>query len=285
MNPTRAKQDVMRDPDNAELAQLKRDLRFYPADTRHPRSLTRAQVEQFNRDGYIPHLRIFSEAEMKPLRAFVDRVQAQEAAAGNDPNFIRFIHMNYATGWDIMNNPTIVGYVKDLLGENVVGWGAAFFNKPPMSAGKPGSTVAWHQDASYWPLSPSKAVTVWLAIDDVDTENAAMQFIAGSHHHGAATFRESTPEEHNTLTQTIDNPEQYGTKVDNILKEGEASIHADLLLHGSGQNRSARRRCGYALRYTAADVRATHGWMQKGVWVSGRDDSGHWSNLPRPAAD
>ena len=44
-----------------------------------------------------------------------------------------------------------------------------------------GKTVSWHQDASYWPLTPSKSVTLWLAIDDADTENAAMRVIPGSH--------------------------------------------------------------------------------------------------------
>ncbi len=276
---------AIRDPDDAELAQLERDLRFYPADPGKARRLTRAQVEQFNREGYIRGLRIYNDAEMARIRAFVNRVQQKEAAEGRDPNFIRFIHMSYATGWDIMTDPRIVGYVKDILGENVVGWGAAFFNKPPRNSVTVASTVAWHQDASYWPLSPSKAVTVWLAIDDVDVENAAMQFMAGSHLHGQATYRPSSAEEHNVLNQTIDNPEQYGTRVDDILRAGEASLHSDLLLHGSGANGSNRRRCGYAIRYAAADVRTTHGWSQKGVWVSGKDVSGHWANLPRPKTD
>ncbi len=285
MNPVRTEDLGIHDPNDAELAQLERDLRFYPADPSHPRFLTREQVEQFNRDGYVRGLRVYSEAEMGRLRSFFDSVQAREAAAGNDPNFIRFVHMSYATGWDIITNPRIVGYVADLLGENLACWGAAFFNKPPKKPGAVARTVAWHQDASYWPLTPTKTVTVWLAIDDVDVENAAMQFMAGSHHHGAATFRPSSPDEHNTLTQTIDNPEQYGTRVDDILKAGEISLHSDLLLHGSGQNLSNRRRCGFALRYSAMEVRAAHGWNRKAVWVRGRDDSGHWSNLPRPAGD
>ena len=28
--------------------------------------------------------------------------------------------------------------------------------------------VAWHQDASYWPFTPARTVTAWLAIDDAD---------------------------------------------------------------------------------------------------------------------
>ncbi len=80
-----------------------------------------------------------------------------------------------------------------------------------------GKAVAWHQDASYWPLSPSKAVTVWLAIDDADEENACMKFIAGSHHHGHMTYRPSDSADHNVLNQTIDNAEQYGEVVSNPL--------------------------------------------------------------------
>ena len=142
---------------------------------------------------------------------------------------------------------------------------------------------AWHQDAGYWPLSPSRAVTIWLAIDDADVDNAAMRFLAGSHHHGHLTYRLSDPAEHNVLNQTIDNAEQYGTAVDVELKAGEVSVHSDLLLHGSEANRSGRRRCGLTLRYCAADVRAGLGWHAKGVLVSGCDPSGHWANPPRPA--
>jgi ectoine hydroxylase-related dioxygenase (phytanoyl-CoA dioxygenase family) len=145
-----------------------------------------------------------------------------------------------------------------------------------------GKAVAWHQDASYWPLSPSKAVTVWLAIDDADEENACMKFIAGSHHVGHLTYRPSDSSEHNVLNQTIDNAEQYGEVVLDELRAGEASIHSDLLLHGSEANQSSRRRCGLTIRYCAAEVRAGLGWNAKGVFVAGSDPSGHWANNPRP---
>lgn len=270
------------DPTHAELATLKRDLRFHPVRNDKPRRLSPAQIDQFNRDGYVGGLSVYGVPDMERLRAFVAGAQARESAAGRNPNFIRFVHLKYATGWDMMTNPTIVGYVRDLLGENVIGWGAAFFIKPPRDT----AVVAWHQDASYWPLSPSKAVTVWLAIDDADVENAAMQFIAGSHHHGAATFRPSSPDEHNVLNQTIENPEQYGTGVvDDCLRAGEASIHSDLLLHGSAANGSNRRRCGLTLRYTTPDVRTAQDWQKRGVWVSGGDPSGYWANNPRPDED
>ncbi|HEX6985119.1 MAG TPA: phytanoyl-CoA dioxygenase family protein [Planctomycetaceae bacterium] len=268
-------------PDAAELAKLGRDLRFHPSKNDDPKVLTREQIEAFNRDGFLRPFRVYSDAEIAEIRAYFDRLLARYVAEGKDSYSISSAHLRHGRVYDILTNPRIVALVKDLLGENVVGWGTHFFCKMP----KDGKAVAWHQDASYWPLSPSKAVTVWLAIDDADPENANMRFIAGSHHVGHLTFRPSDPSEHNVLNQTIENAEQYGPVVDDVLKAGECSIHSDLLLHGSEANDSDRRRCGLTIRYAAADVRAGMDWNLKGVIVSGADPSGHWANPPRPAED
>ncbi len=268
-------------PDNDELASIERDLRFYPAATTHPRKLTLQQVEAYNRDGYIAPLDIYSPAEIAEIRDYFDRLLARVLAAGGDSYSISSAHLKYGRVYDILTDRRIVEYVRDLLGENVVAWGSHFFCKLPHD----GKNVAWHQDASYWPLTPTKAVTVWLAIDDADCENACMRFIRGSHHFGHLTYRPSDSSEHNVLNQTIENPEQYGEPVDDVLRAGQASIHSDLLLHGSEANHSDRRRCGLTLRYAAADVRAHLGWNAKGVVVSGVDPDGHWGNPPRPEQD
>jgi len=266
-------------PDSHDLAGIERDLRFHPTRNSSPKVLTPAQIEQFNRDGYIKGIRVYSDAEITGIREYFDRLLAKVVAAGGDSYSISSAHLKYGRVWDILTHRAIVACVKDLIGENVVGWGAHFFCKMPHD----GKTVAWHQDASYWPLTPSRNVTAWLAIDDADVENACMRFVAGSHHHGAMTFRPSDPNEHNVLNQTIENVEQFGHFVDDCLKAGEISLHSDLLLHGSEANMSDRRRCALTLRYAAADVRAHMDWNQKGVWVSGRDASGHWANRSRPS--
>lgn len=268
-------------PQQAELDDVPRDLRFHPCTNAHPRTLHPEQIDEFNTAGYIRGLRIFSEAEIAEYRRYFDDLLARVLAAGGDSYSISSAHLKYGKVYDLLTNPRIVAPVKDLLGDNVIGWGAHFFCKMPHD----GKAVAWHQDASYWPLSPSKAVTVWLAIDDADVENACMRFIAGSQHFGHLTYRPSDAAEHNVLNQTIENPEQYGSPVDDELKAGEISIHSDLLLHGSEANESNRRRCGLTLRYCSADVRAHLNWNAKGVVISGSDPSGHWANPARPTQD
>ncbi|MEM0927252.1 MAG: phytanoyl-CoA dioxygenase family protein [Planctomycetota bacterium] len=265
-------------PTDQELADLERDLSFHPSTVVAPSVLSKAQVEQFNETGFVAPLNIFGAEEIHEIRAYFDRLLADVTAGGGDSYSISSAHLKYGPVYDILTDQRIVDPVSDLLGENVIGWGSHFFCKMPGD----GKSVAWHQDASYWPLSPSKAVTVWLAIDDADEENACMKFVAGSHTKGHMTYRPSDSAEHNVLNQTIDDPLQYGHLVYDPLKAGQASIHADLLLHGSDANNSSRRRCGLTLRYCAAEVRADLGWNEKGVHVHGSDPGGHWSNQPRP---
>ena len=268
-------------PDEASLASLQRDLRFYPVQNSDPQSLSPQQIKHYNSEGYIAPLDVYAESEIKPLQTYFDALLDSVIAAGGNSYSISSAHLRYGKVWDILNNPTIVRLVSDLLGPNVIGWGSHFFCKMPHD----GKAVAWHQDASYWPLSPSKVVTVWLAIDDVDRENACMKFVAGSQNSGHLTYRTSTNDDHNVLSQSIDNAEQYGEVVFDELRAGQVSIHNDLLLHGSEANDSDRRRCGLTLRYCAAEVRAAMGWNEKGVYVLGGDETGHWSNNARPEND
>jgi hypothetical protein len=268
-------------PTADELAALNRDLRFHPVVNPTPKTLTPEQIERFNRDGYLNPFRVFDEREADGLRAYFDRLLAKVLAEGGNSYSISTAHAKYGRVYDVLTHPRIVALVRDLLGENVIAWGSHFFCKLP----RDGKTVSWHQDASYWPLTPARAVTVWLAIDDADRGNACMKFIPGSHHYGHLTYRMSEESESNILDQTVENAEGIGPPVYDELKAGECSLHSDLLLHGSEANASDRRRCGLTLRYCAADVVAGLGWYEKGIWVSGRAAPGTWTNRPRPEQD
>jgi hypothetical protein len=265
-------------PDQDKLAAVGRDLRFHPSAVTEPKTLSPEQVAAFNGDGYLAGIQIFDAIEAEANRRYFDDLLARVLAAGGTSYSISTAHMTYGPVYDLLTHPRIVAVVRDLLGENVVGWGSHYFCKMPHD----GKTVPWHQDASYWPLTPSKTVTVWLAIDDADRENACMRVIPGSHHSGHVTYRMTETADQAVLNQEVENAERFGQPVDMELKAGEISVHADLLLHGSGANDSDRRRCGLTLRYCAADVRAYEGWNAKGVIVSGADPTGHWANPPRP---
>ena len=261
-----------------DLDRVERLLVFHPARNENPRSLTLQQVSDYNSRGYISGVRIFDKGEIRAIRDRFDRLLEQVLESGGDSYSISSAHLRYGDAYDLLTDRRIVACVSDLLGDDVVGWGCHYFCKMP----RDGKRVSWHQDATYWPLTPAKTVTVWLAIDDADPENACMRFVPGSHMRGPIAFETDDSDASTVLNQKVSGIEQYGEPVDNVLEAGEVSLHSDLLLHGSEANESDRRRCGLTLRYCAADVKAYLEWNRKGVVVAGHDPDSHWAGPRRP---
>jgi non-haem Fe2+, alpha-ketoglutarate-dependent halogenase len=265
-------------PSRDEIASVQREIRFFASTTTQPQVLSPADIEAWNADGYLAPVNALSPSEAEDYRRYFDDLLAAALAAGRDSYSISSAHLKHDRVWDLLNHPNIVGPVRDILGPDVIGWGAHFFCKLPGD----GKRVDWHQDCSYWPLTPTKALTVWLAIDDADLENGCMEVVAGSHTFGLIDFETSSEGSGNVLDQTVRNPQQYGRMRATPLRAGQMSIHSDLLLHGSLANTSDRRRCGLTLRYCPADVRAYLRWNEKGVVVSGSADPGLWPGVARP---
>src|ERR1035438_3841848 len=191
-------------PQTGELSQIERDLRFHPSNVTDPHTLSREQVAAFNRDGYLKPLRIFEGQEIAAIRTYFDQLLEQTLAAGGTSYSISTAHLRHGRVYDLLTHPRIVACVQDLLGEDLIAWGSHFFCKMPGD----GKRVSWHQDASYWPLTPSKTVTAWLAIDDAAVENACMRYIPGIHLFGHLTYTLSENDESNVLNQTVTRSEE-----------------------------------------------------------------------------
>ena len=265
-------------PTDEELQALPRDLAFRPVRNEKPEHLSPEQINRYNERGYLMPFQALDENESDDLRTFFDNVLAQAEAAGRNSYSVSTAHLRHGRIYDLMSHPRILGPVADLLGPNVVAWGAHFFCKLP----RDGKRVGWHQDAAYWPITPTRTVTAWLAIDQASPENANMRFLPRTHLRGALPYQRSR-DESEVLNLLVPEAETYGDDpVDVTLTPGHFSLHSDLLLHGSEANESDKRRCGLTLRYAAAQVRAHYGWHHKGILVQGQDLDNHWVNHPRP---
>lgn len=268
--------------DTKTWSEFDRDLSFHPSHPEHLRRLSREQIDFYNANGYVKNIRIFSEEEIAEHRRYFDRLLQKQLRDGGDSYSLRRLVRYCQPVWDIMTDPRILDCVEDILGPNIIAWGTQYFCKLPGD----GKVVSWHQDASYWPLSPARTVTVWLAIDDADRANGCMQVVPGTHRLGHMEFDMSGVDENSVLPQKIKGIENYGDPVCFELKAGEISLHADMLVHGSEPNRSDRRRCGLTIRYAAAEVRSFDpGWTQNSVLCRGVEPSGHWTDNPRPETD
>ncbi len=262
-----------------------RDLTFRPADPARARVLCSAQVEEFNRNGFVSPLPAFSGPEALDLREYVDNLIDAVVSAPDRRNSysVNSYHLVCEGLHDLIQTPRLLDYAQDIIGPDIVCWGMHLFAKMPGD----GMEVPLHQDAIYWPLTPARSVTVWLAIDDADAENAAMEFAPGSHALGPLPHEDRALDGSRVLKRQAVDPDQYGARFTNTLRAGEVSLHSDLLLHGSRANRSARRRAGLTIRYAAGEVGPVPGedwFITPAVHCRGTIPD-HWPNCPRPVGE
>lgn len=128
-------------------------------------------------------------------------------------------------------------WAQALLGGEVVPKNLQYFNKP---AGVGRATPA-HQDGYYFLLNPCEAVTLWLALDDVDEENGCVRYIPGSHRRG---LREHQRTDVLGFSQGIaDYPtaEDMESEVPVPARAGDLLIHHALTVHRADANRSRSR--------------------------------------------
>lgn len=255
------------------------DYSFAPVRTAAPRVLTDEQIAFYNEHGYVMPFSVFEEAEVARNRAYFDYLLAELRV--QQPNRDAYAINGYHTRCEgihaLVTDDRILDLVQDLVGPDIIAWGTHFFCKLPHDP----KSVHWHQDASYWPLTPARTVTVWLAIDDADVENACMHFLPGTHRRGRLEYQE--PDTPGVLWQEISDVAQYGEPVADALRAGQLSLHADMLAHGSPPNTSDRRRCGLTIRYCSPTVQPlTPHWGENAVLCRGASTSPHWTFPPAP---
>ena len=258
-----------------------RDLSFKPVANPNPRALTREQIEHYNEHGYIAPLDLFDAHEMAVHVAYFDQLldKLKSLEDGRDQNAINCYHARCAGIWDLATHAKVLDYVQDIVGPNIVCWATHYFCK----LGKDEKIVPYHQDASYWGVTPARTVTVWLAIDDADEENGAMKFLPGTHKRGHLEWKETLVPA--ALPQEIVGARDMGEPAYDVLKSGQCSLHADMLAHGSDANTSGRRRCGLTLRYFPPYVRRSCPYAIDTIIARGEDPDGYWLHVARPEED
>ncbi len=213
------------------------------------RRLSADEVSQYERDGYIKNLPVFSPAGVQKLQNLFEDLAAR-MPDDIDLSRVNMWHKASRKFYDLCRTPAILDYVEDLIGPDFYQWGGQFFAKFPNDGG----IVPWHQDAQYWPLKPQRTVTVWLAVFDADLENAAMQIVKGSHKQGPFNHHINEAP-HLALEQEVSDDQIDEKNIVTLdLKAGQISLHDDGLLHGSGPNNSDRVRAGITMRFCPTNV-------------------------------
>jgi len=128
---------------------------------------------------------------------------------------------------------------------------AAYFNKPA----EIGEATPPHQDGFYFHLDPCKALTLWLALDVVDEENACVRYIPASHRSGMR---------HHGKTQVLGfsqgitdyGPDDEANEFPACVNPGDLLVHDALTIHRTDANLSSRSRraLGFVYHSSLAQV-------------------------------
>ena len=150
---------------------------------------------------------------------------------------------------ELCRHPRVLDAVEAILGPDLILIMSHLIVKRPAD----GLPVAWHQDNTYWhSVQGTDVCTVWLAIDDADSDNGCMNVIPCTQADHPNLEKISTGGEDLLGTTVAVSQLQAGQAVAIELKAGDLSIHDSFIIHGSEANQSGRRRAGYTMRYANA---------------------------------
>jgi ectoine hydroxylase-related dioxygenase (phytanoyl-CoA dioxygenase family) len=244
-----------------------------------PKHLHKDQIEHFHREGWLAPLRaIDADAAARA----VEWLDSYEMRHGVNMNRHLKIKGHLAAPWivELARNPAILDAVEDLIGPDIMLFGASVFAK----AGGDRSFVSWHQDSAYFGLEPHQEVTAWVALTESNETNGALQVLPRTHIGPDLLHSESyAPENMLARGQSLAIEDESGAVTLN-LAPGEFSLHHERTAHGSKENSTTARRIGFAFFYIPTHAHCPAG-RRTALLVRGLDNYGHWDRDPLPQYD
>ena len=241
------------------------------------RSLSPAEVANFQRDGFIvvPHL--YSPEQMLEWKRLIQGVLDEEKKQQGDAWNLT------ASGVRVWNvpaiHPTLLAAMKDdhvtpilqqVIGPNVEFLSAkAVFKNDTTSFASP-----WHHDWFYW--EGTNKVSIWIAMDDATPDNGCLKMIPGSHKKDFP----KTSHDGNAFVNRIDEKELAGLPISTLaIERGGAVFFHDRTVHSSYPNTVKKDRWSLISTYRDASLRdecqqGLQDYWKQPMVVSGRSVNG-----------
>ena len=242
-------------------------------------NLSPEQIKQYQDKGYLAPIEALTKDEVNEVKEEIEFIEKKwpNELKGLGRNYVHLISPIFDK---VVHNSKILDTVEDIIGKNILVGGTTLFIKDPDKKG----FVSFHQDAKYIGFEPHNWVTAWLAITDSNEENGCMRMYSGTHKENLKVHNEKF-NDGNLLTrgQTVENvPIEKTEPV--ILKAGQMSLHHPKIVHGSGINRSDKRRIGFVIQsYIGTNVEQVIGkvYVQQ---ARGEDAFNYHNHVERPTS-
>ena len=229
-----------------------------------------SDVAAYDRDGVVCLRDQFDAAWVERLRAAVEHDLA--APGPNATNFAegstagKFFGDMFMWKHDPEFRAAALASPAPAIAARLMGSRSADFFYDQLFVKEPGTAhpTPWHQDQPYWPVQGWQIASVWIALDPIDRNNGAVEFIAGSHRWGVnyrpTPFRKGH-EIKFTDSDLVPIPDIDADRSKYDIRRwkmtpGDCLVFHAMIVHGArGNDTAGARRRGLSLRYTGGDAR------------------------------
>lgn len=222
-------------------------------------SVTTADIDAFNRDGFIRLPALLDPAEVAAAGREITRLTLalngkpapMEGRTTYERAFLQV--MNLWTRSDAVRRfiaqPALARTAAELLGVA----GVRIYHDQSLYKEPGGGITPAHADQYYWPLASDRIVTAWIPLQPVPEDMGPLAFYAGSHHHAVGRDLPISDESEAAIVAGM---EAAGFPlVGGGFELGEVSFHLGWTFHKAGPNRSSTPRSVMTAIYMDADMR------------------------------
>lgn len=211
--------------------------------------LSRQQLNQYDRDGIVFPVKVFSADEVSLFRGALESI-ADNCGEGSLKRFDS-LHLFFDWAHRLATHDALLNVIEDILGCDLVIYGTLVFFKPPQDS----SYVTWHQDSVYSGLHLTPSTSAWIALTASHRTNGCMRVIPGSHKQGLLDHA-SVRDDSNLLRrgERVKMVVDESQALDVVLQPGEMSLHHSTIVHGSNPNTSSEPRIGFIVRFATNQI-------------------------------
>lgn len=210
---------------------------------------TPQQIEDYRRDGVLFLGKVLTDAQVQGARDHIAQLIAGDKvdrpSSGKGQHLIRRLDASEHDPWfrELITAEVFGDIGEAALGPDVQHFQDNVFYKPA-SVGAP---TPWHQDNIWWHGDPPELATVWIALDPVNGDNGAVQYVRGSH---SRLIDHTLPvQDPGGFSYNVIDPKAVDQSrlISFTLAPGEGVLHHCLTIHGAPANVSSLPRRGYTV--------------------------------------
>lgn len=216
-----------------------------------PSLLVDGRLDQLRDEGWTVVPSVFSSTECEVILEHIEAAAFRlDLGRPEDGQMVYrpMLHLADPFLQQVATDPRWAGIVVPAVGPDVRLYWEQCVAKPPGA----GTELPWHQDNGYTPLDPEEYLTCWLALDDADEANGAMQLLPGSHRWGTVPHRDDKAK--NPYFRVGYDGDDAGVLVP--LRRGDVLVFSSLAMHRSGPNRSDRDRRAWIIQFCPSHARS-----------------------------